>query len=43
MLQNLAILIFGANARSGSLGEGLTGAFVIGDVRIARINVITLA
>lgn len=42
VLQNLAILIFGANARSGSLGEGLTRAFVVGDVRIARIDVITL-
>ncbi len=42
VLQNLAILIFGANARSGSLGEGLTKAFVIGDVRIARIDLITL-
>jgi branched-chain amino acid transport system permease protein len=43
LLQNLAILIFGANARAGSLGEGLTEAIAIGDVRIARINVITLA
>jgi branched-chain amino acid transport system permease protein len=42
VLQNLAILIFGANARSGSLGEGLTEAVVIGDVRIARINIVTL-
>lgn len=42
VLQNLAILIFGANARSGSLGGGLTEAVVIGDVRIARINLVTL-
>lgn len=42
VLQNLAILLFGANARAGSLGAGLTDAFVIGDVRIARINVLTL-
>lgn len=42
VLQNLAILIFGANARAGSLGAGLTEAVVIGDVRIARINIVTL-
>jgi branched-chain amino acid transport system permease protein len=42
VLQNLAILVFGANARSASLGAGLTDAIAIGDVRIARINVITL-
>lgn len=42
VLQNLAILIFGANARSGSLGEGLTDPIVLGDVQIARINLITL-
>jgi branched-chain amino acid transport system permease protein len=42
VLQNLAILIFGPNARSGSLGAGLTEAVVIGDVRIARINIVTL-
>jgi branched-chain amino acid transport system permease protein len=42
VLQNLAILFFGANAKSGSLGEGLTEAIVIGDVRIARINLVTL-
>ncbi len=42
VLQNMAILIFGADSKTKSLDPSLSEAITVGDVRIAKIAIVTL-
>lgn len=43
MLQNLAIIIFGARAKTVALSASLTESFEVGGLRISKLNVLTVA
>lgn len=43
MLQNLALIIFGGRAKTVSLSASLAESFEVGDLRIPKLNVVTVA